>query len=245
MTMTAEIGEWFKKNRENYQWPKDSGRTSAEQEIQRILSNTQDALGADDPTRIRNALLAIHGWKSYRTLSRYEKELANHGDQYFTDIATMSLDSTTEGPEEILRHLKIPYSNLPVSSAIASFLYGRKDIPVIDIFVAQFFAKRLRSAQVDEGTRNVLSYVPTIQFKLQTYEAGSQRLRLAVYKPSPYEFNLRLYIDRFVPSCRSISDQLKEGGFRFRSPEDNEEEFEPIDVEMAIFTWGINNPKAY
>ena len=245
MTMEVDTGKWFKNNRENYQWPRNIGRIFAEQEIQKIMSNTRRALRANDPYLLRNALLDICRWKSNRTLSRYRKELASRGDEYLLDLSTAASDPSRERLNSVLRKLKIPYCNLPVSSAIASFIFGRNDVPVIDVFVAQFFAKQLCDTQIDNQTRIVLSSVPTIAFKLETYKKHSEKLRLAVYSEVSYRYNLQLYLEEFQPVCRRISDRLNDAGFRYRSIAGNEEQFQPIDVEMAIFTWGINNPRAF
>jgi len=62
----------------------------------------------------------------------------------------------TEHLHDVIEHLRQEYCNLPICTAIASFLYARQQVPIIDKFLSQFFAKRFKVQDVDGQTGKVL-----------------------------------------------------------------------------------------
>ena len=103
----------------------------------------------------------------------------------------------------------------------------------------------MRREQIDRETRDVLSFLPTIDFRLEPYAKGKEKLRLAVYSNKAFEDNLRLYIDELVPECRRMADSLNGDGYSYKDAKGIRSPFVPIDVEMAVFSWGIENPNAF
>jgi hypothetical protein len=57
----------------------------------------------------------------------------------------------------LINHLKVQNCNLPVCAAIASFLYRRQYVPILDKFLAQFFAREFKTQLVDQQTGQVLN----------------------------------------------------------------------------------------
>ena len=54
-----------------------------------------------------------------------------------------------------------------------------------------------------------LDWTNTINFKLQTYSRQHCKLRLSVYNDRDFKYNLRKYIDEFVPECERIAKALR------------------------------------
>lgn len=239
--VSATVGNWFRHYREQYRWPEASSRQKSEKTVNEIESEVKSALLAHKPESLKSALIRVHYWKSNRTGSRYEKTLKKYNPEYFERLLGMSVYSGIDKLEQVIRHLKIKNCNLPVCTAIASFLYGRRDVPIIDNYVAQFFARRFNINRYDEEMKEILSWIAEINFKLETFSATHRKLRLAVYSDSGFNHNLSLYINEFVPECDHIAKALSASGYSYSGIDDKSREFTPIDVEMAIFSWAMKN----
>ena len=239
----ATVGGWFRRYREQYRWPETSARERSEKRISELAAATRSALDNEDSRALKGALIEIHRWKTsniFGTTDKYIKTLEGSGADYLKQLLGMSTFRDTDELEKVLRHLKIDESNLPVCTAIASFLYGRKEVPIIDNYVAQFFARRFNINRYDADMQEILGWIADIDFKLQT---SNRKLRLAVYNPGGFEHNLRLYIGEFVPECERLAKALNTGDFSYSDIYVESRKFSPIDVEMSIFSWAMKNRK--
>ncbi len=241
--VTAEIDNWFKENRRNYRWPLRCTTEHSENEINRLAAKVRKALQSHDFDDLCNALVDVYLWKSGRGTDTYRKNLKSCGIDYLQELLKMRPLIGTRKLESVIRHLeKVKGCNLPVASAMASFLYGREDIPVIDYYVGQFFSRKFNRGDFDtDGTDRVLQWIAKIDFKIgRSGNKSRNQWRLAVYDKhrKDFEANLRKYIDELVPECGRIANALNDG-------KENEREFYPIDVEMAIFSWATDNRKLF
>jgi hypothetical protein len=139
----------------------------------------------------------------------------------------------------LIEHLKVRNCNLPVCTAIASFLYGRQNVPILDKFLSQFFARKFKLNPVDGQTSQVLCYVTNINFRIE--DGGTGSLRLAVYTRNGFNYNLSVYLNEFVPECVRIAKELGKSCIGYTDIHGECVEFLPIDVEMAVFSWAIRN----
>ena len=242
--VTAEIGSWFKENREQYRWPERYSRDQSERKINTLAAKVKKALQDCDANALYDSLICVHRWKSERTTTRYEKALKEKGRAYLDKLLNLSDFTGTNDLEAVVGHLKIPYCNLPVCSAIASFLYGRKDVPIVDRFVAQFFTGEIHRNMADIETRAVLRWIDVIPFRLEDDGSGKGRLRLSVYTSSGFNYNLKQY-HQLVSDCSDIADALNANGCIYYNTDGFREKFTPIDVEMAIFSWATRNSRLF
>jgi hypothetical protein len=235
------IGAWFKKYRESYEWPRGDRRERSEQKIFNLHSSVRIAISDKDVKALAESLIAIHRWKTNNrsnTTAKYNQSLSSKKAEYFIRIFNLGPFDTTEKILPLIRKLNIPYCNLPVCSAMASFIYYRKYAPIIDRFGAQFFAKEVRVEKDDETSR-VLQYVKTIPFRCE--DGGTGNLRLAVYSPTGFEDNLSKYINDFIPECNRIALELTQLNIKYCDVEGKLMEFFPVDVEMAIFSYATKH----
>ena len=250
--VTDEIGNWFKENREKYQWPLTASRYESEHKINTLAIEVKTALDSNNVKPTQDSLVSIHWWKNnnrFGISDKYETGLKLKGSQYTKQLFNRSSFSGTDNLEAVIRYLNIGYCNLPTCSAIASFLYGRENVPVIDRFIAQFFGivkirhmitqmndvdaetLRLLGLDVDTGTREVLDSIDVIPFKLDAIG------QLAANK---FEDNLNYYLRLVVQTAR-IATELNMHGYFYTDIDGTELEFSPVDVEMAIFSWATKN----
>ena len=240
-SVPATVGDWFRRHREQYRWPESSYRKQSEQRIDALSKIVGLAFMRGDTEDIKDALIKIHEWKSRRTANRHKKVLDGQNSEYFERLLGLSTYSGVDELEKVIRHLKIDFCNLPVCTAIASFLYGRKNVPIIDNYVAQFFSRRFNINRNDEEMRAVLSWIDTIHFNLQPNGTKDRKLRMAVYTKYGFKDNLRMYINEFVPECQRVAKALNEGGCSYSDVDGESWKFTPVDVEMSIFSWSIKN----
>lgn len=260
------IGNWFKENRENYQWPEGVDRLNSEYGINVLASEVKAALDSNDVKALQDSLVSIHLWKtnnilgqtdkyqeyleslgmiaSKREIKRKIQETGNTPKQmqwiYTEKLLKKSSFNGIDRLEEVIRYLKVRHCNLPACSAIASFLYGRLDVPVVDRFIAQFFAKEIHKNDISAGTHEVLYWITNIPFKLEDDGRGKGRLRLAVYTSRGFDYNLKQY-HQLVSECSDIADALNANGYSYDDINGFRQEFTPIDVDMAIFSWATKN----
>ena len=240
LRVTPGVGKWFSGNREKYVWH-SKDRTTSERKIRELEDETTVAINSKDPETLQRLLVEIHRWKTNgRWTDKYKESLKKCGTSYIHDILEKAPFNEANGLQEVINQLmKVNGCNLPTSTAIASFLYGRQDVPIVDRFTALFFAKQFRVSSVDCVTREVLDYVTTIEFKLDNGGKklnGDRALRLA-YTQNAIKTNLRLYIADFVPECSRIARALNRDKFAYTSIDGTQQTFTTIDVEMAIFAW--------
>ncbi len=67
--VTAKIGNWFKENREKYQWPERASRYDSERKINMLAEEVRIALDNGDVNVLRDSLVSIHRWKTNNTVS--------------------------------------------------------------------------------------------------------------------------------------------------------------------------------
>lgn len=229
-----EIGKWFKTYRESYEWPKGSGRRISEEEINSLCLGILNAVRDKDFGRLRSFLIGIHRWKTNNrqgVSNRYENGLKLKGDNYLEELIKMAPFEDIQKLKGLITHLKIPYCNLPVCSAIASFLYGRNKVPIIDKFVGRFFSKKFNFRSIDKETKQVVNFVKRIPFEMEA----------APFIGIDFEYNFKLYIEEFIPECERIAKVLIQSGVTYEDLSNNPHEFTPQDVEMAIFSWATKH----
>ena len=246
------VGYWFTLYREKYRWPKGSSRKESEQRVDKFQKAARSVLDNEDTNALKDALIDIHQWKTNNrggTTEEYRKSLDERGSGYLKQLLSSSTFKDTNNLDEVLRKLKIDESNLPVCTAIASFMYDRKDVPIIDRFLAQFFAREFKVSATDSETKEVLSWVRVIDFKLDNggkkLRDGKRALRLAVYSKRGFSENLNLYTNKLVPECERIAKALNVGEHRYSDIYGESRKFAPIDVEMAIFAWANKHAKLF
>ncbi len=171
---TAKIGNWFKENREKYQWPEGASRYNSERKINMLAEEVRIALGNGDVNVLRDTLVSIHRWKTNNLLGGTNKYLKAMEKRNYRDYCSGLLNfgpfANTLHLDDVIKYLKIPHCNLPVCSAVASFLYDRKDVPIADRFVAQFFTKEIHRNEVSPDTLEVLDWIDPIPFRLEDGE---------------------------------------------------------------------------
>lgn len=236
------IGAWFKKYRESYEWPHRTGRKESEKIIQTLNSSVQLAISQRQEKVIAASLVDIHRWKTNNRsgiTTEYQKSLNSKKAEYFIEIFNLSPFDTNEKLGILIGKLKIPNCNLPVCSAMASYIYNRKNVPILDRFVAQFFLKDFDVGDVDEDIKLVLQYVKKIPFKLE--DGGNGNIRLSVYTSFGFEENLNKYIKIFVPECNRIAQDLYKSKIKYCDIQGNLNDFFPVDVEMAVFSYAMKH----
>ena len=234
------VGEWFSSNREKYEWHSDN-RIDSESKIMRLRNETRVAINKESLETLQGLLVRIHRWKtSGRKTDMYEESLKKCGMGYICGILKMAPFNKADGLQEVIERLmEVHGCNLPTSTAIASFLYGRKEIPVFDRYISLFFAKRFKISSVDSATRKVLDWIETVDFILNNGGKklnGTRALRPS-YNLKATKTNLKLYVDALVPECSRIAGTLSGAGFLYTGIDGTKRTFTAIDVEMAIFAW--------
>jgi hypothetical protein len=154
-----DIGDWFRQYRESYNWPSGTSRSDSEQAIIQLQSSIQSSIIGRDEQKFFTSLVEIHRWKTNNQTDitiDYRKTLDLKGREYLGKILDLAPFDTIEKLLGLIRMLKIPNCNLPICSAIASFIYKRQDVPIIDRFVAQFFSRKFKVNNIDEDTARVL-----------------------------------------------------------------------------------------
>lgn len=187
---------------------------------------------------LHSSLVEIHRWKTQNRqgqTSKYCSTLDSLGTEYLDRLLGLSPFVNTQNLEILIKNLKVKYCNLPVCTAIASFLYRRQNVPILDKFLSQFFARKLRLNSYDAQTREILYYVKNINFRIESDGTGG--LRLAVFTPKGFNDNLNMYLNEFVPECVRIAKELSMSGIGYADIHGRCVEFLPIDVEMAVFSW--------
>jgi len=242
LEIDPSIGKWFRFYRESYDWPSGTGRKESELKIRDLQSSIQLAIIDRNNQNFAVSLEEIHRWKNgnQRDIScKYRKNLDMKGSKYISDILGLAPFDNTENLSNLIRKLKISGCNLPTCSAIASFIYNRKDVPIIDRFIAQFFARKFQKDTVDEETARILQYVKKIPFTLQ--DDGKGKLRPAVYYSAGFEDNLSKYIDMLIPECSRIAQDLLRINIQYCDIDEHLTYFSPVDVEMAIFSYAMKH----
>lgn len=242
-----EIGSWFQVNRESYEWPKCSGRVQSERTIDSMELRVRRAIREHNYESLHNLLVEIHRWKTgnQRGLStKYCGTLSSLGRSYMEELLQLGQGfKGTEHLHDVIEHLRQEYCNLPICTAIASFLYARQQVPIIDKFLSQFFAKRFKVQYVDGQTGKVLKCISSISFKI--HDGGGGRLRLDVYSIPAFNSNLRSYTEEFVPECEHIADRLRSGMFSYSTIDASVKVFTAVDVEMSIFSWAVKHSELF
>jgi len=124
---------------------------------------------------------------------------------------------------------------------MASFIYNRQNVPILDRFLAQFFARKFSLNNVDDDTAQVIKYLKSIPFRLEDDGSGSGNLRLSVYSLPGFNYNLSEYTTEFVPECNRIAQILRQSNTTYCDTQGKMLEFYPIDVEMAIFSYATKH----
>jgi len=244
--MSLEIGRWFKAYRESYEWPLGAGRRVSEEDINCLCSDAHVAAAEGDKEVLHSVLVKIHRWKTQNRqgqTSKYCRTLQSLGMGYLNRLLGFGPFTDTQNLGILIDHLKVTNCNLPVCTAIASFLYGRKSVPILDRFLSQFFAREFRLNLVDGQTSQVLRYVKNIKFRIE--DGGAGNLRLAVYTRSGFNYNLNVYLNEFTPECVRIGEELSGSGIGYTDIHGRCVELLPIDVEMAVFSWAIRHKNLF
>ncbi len=126
---------------------------------------------------------------------------------------------------------------------MASFIYNRHNEPILDRFLAQFFARKFKVDRIDDDKDHVLKYVKIIPFRLE--DDGTGNFRLSVYTQSGFDDNLSKYINDFVPECDRIAQNLRQSNIQYCDIQGKMVEFYPIDVEMAIFSYAMKHSNLF
>jgi hypothetical protein len=237
------ISKWFKTNRESYEWPPKTCRQKSEEIINSLCSKVCDAVRGKKLDELRSVLIEIHRWKTnnrQKQTQKYSATLKSKCSSYFEKLIQMAPFEDISKLRDLIMHLKVTNCNLPVCSAIASFFYCRKKVPIIDRFLAQFFSRKFKLNLINEDTSQVINSVKIINFKLERPGKDSN-LRLAVYTDEGFKENLKIYLEEFIPECERIANLLTQSGTRYIDWHGNTTEFTPQDVEMAIFSWATKN----
>jgi hypothetical protein len=203
---------------------------------------TETAVSGRNIGALRSVFVKIHSWKtqnSHGQTSKYLKTLKGLDIEYFDRLLELAPFEETEKLWLLIGKLKVNHCNLSESIAIASFLFGRENVPILDTRLAQFFARRIPVEEVDEPTSLVLPLIPIINFRFE--DGGSGKVRLAVYTPKAFNDNLSRYLNHFVPECTRIAEELNRPGFTYTDINGNFAHFSPVDVEMAIFSFATQN----
>jgi hypothetical protein len=244
--LSQEIETWFKQYRETYKWPLTIGRQSSEDNISRLNTLVRTAISENNRDKIISAFITVHRWKTQNhrdQTSKYRTTLESRDSNYFNRLQELGPFTTNQNLGKVIKLLKIRNCNLPVCTAIASFLYGRNVVPILDKYLSQFFTRRFKFDSVDEKTKQILNYVNIIPFRLE--DGGTGKLRLSVYYQYGFDYNLDQYLTRFVPECTRIAKDLGQAEIHYNDIQGIEREFLPIDVEMAIFSYSTTHSSLF
>lgn len=244
--ISREIGGWFKAYRELYEWPPGVGRRASEENITRLHADAHVAIAEGHRDVLHSSLVEIHRWKTRNRqgqTSQYCRTLECLGIDYLDRLLGLGPFVNTQNLEILIEHLKVRNCNLPICTAIASFLYGRQNVPILDKFLSQFFARKFRLNSIDGQTSQVLCYVKNINFRIE--DGGAGRLRLAVYTRDGFNWNLNMYLKQFAPECIRIAKELNDSGIGHTDIHGQCVEFSSIDVEMAVFSWAIRHSNLF
>lgn len=231
----AEVGHWFRLHRQGYEWPMGNGRKASEDDISGLLHQIQDAVIIQDSHALAKAMVNIHRWKTrnrQNQTDKYENALESQPANYVSDLLAMAPFKSTASIQRVLDHLKIQNCNLPVCTAIASFLYGRLSVTIVDRFLSLFFSRHCKATPEDQAIFRYVRYIP---FVLES--PGLGKLRLAVYNQRNYQQNRDIYVRDFLQECSDVANELDSKGVTFIDVDGVQHQFTPIDVEMAIFAW--------
>ena len=150
----------------------------------------------------------------------------------------------TKKLKDLINKLHIDDCNLPECSAIASFLFNRREVPIFDRYISLFFARDFNDKLVKDDTTQVLCLVNRIGFKNVSggvRKDGSKKLRPDIYgKYNKFKDNLEKYIE-FVNECKRISEYLNQSNIHYRDIHDKMIKFCPVDIEMAIFSYSTQH----
>jgi len=240
--ISPSVGKWFRTYRELYEWPPGTSRLKSEQEISNLKSSACLAINERQEEALLSSLINIHRWKTQNRqdqTSKYCKTLESLGKNYLTKIVDFGPFTSTNNLELLIKTLKVRNCNLPVCTATASFLFKRQNVPILDRFLSQFFARKFKFNMVDEETARVLQYVKNIPLRLE--DGGTGNLRLSVYTQKGFDYNLSKYIDDFVPECNRIAQNLRQSDIYYSDTQGKTVEFFPIDVEMTIFSYATKH----
>jgi len=244
--INPEIGKWFKTYRELYEWPPGKGRRDSEEHIACLYADAHVAIEQGRKGSLHSSLVEIHRWKTQNRqgqTSKYCSTLESLGTDYLDRLLELGPFANTKNLGILIEHLKVRNCNLPVCTAIASFLYRRQNVPILDKFLSQFFARKLRPNSYDVQTSEVLRYVENINFRIE--DDGTGRLRLAVYTPNGFNDNLNMYLNEFTPECVRIAKELTLSGIGYADVHGQCVEFLPIDVEMTVFSWALRHSNCF
>lgn len=244
--ISPEIGRWFKAYRESYEWPLCAGRRASEEHINRLCADAHVAVAEGHRAALHSVLVEIHRWKTHNRggqTSKYCRTLESLGMPYLNKLFGFGPFADIQNLGILMKHLKVTNCNLPICTAIASFLYGRQNVPILDKFLSQFFAWKFSLNSVDGQTSQVLCCVKNINFRIEN--GGADNLRLAVYTRPGFNYNLSVYLNEFVPECVRIAKELSRSGIGYTDIHGQCVEFLPIDVEMAVFSWAISHKNLF
>ena len=240
LRVTPRVGKWFSSNREKYVWH-SKDRTTSERKLRELKDETTEAINSKDPESLLGLLVEIHRWKNRgRGIDKYTDSLKKCGTSYIDEILEKTPFSKSEGLQEVIEQLmKVDGCNLPTSTAIASFLYGRRDVCIFDRYLAMFFAKRFRVSSVDGVTGDVLDCVTTIEFRLDNggKKLNGNRALRPTYNQKGVKTNVQLYTCDFIPECSRIARALGSENVVYTCIDGSPQTFTATDVEMAIFAW--------
>ncbi len=247
LSFDKDIGHWFQTNRESYKWPIRLGRVHSERIIDNMNLRVQVAIREHDFESLQNLLLEIHRWKTGNRCDlskKYCGTLSSLGRTYIEKLLQLGQGfQGTQHLQDVIRHLKKGYCNLPICTAIVSFLYSRQHVPIIDKFLSQFFAKRFKVQDVDGQTGKVLKCIRSISFKIR--DRGGGHLQLDVYSIPAFNSNLKSYTEEFVPECEHIADRLRSEMFSYSTIDASIKVFTAVDVEMSIFSWAMKHSRLF
>jgi len=244
--ISNETVSFLRDNRVRYRWPLSHGRGKSERAIEVIRKETQTALVEKDPDKLRSILIRIHEWKTGGRITSLYRETLNSEMSLIQKIITYIPPKErflVDSFNDLLDVLKVKYCNLPVASAQSSFLLNRTT-PIIDRFVAQFFSRKVskRILQIEKwDMKSVFGDLNQIPFKIQDDGTGRCVPRLAVYDESSYQRNKSLFLNFLLPKLDIISKILNRMNVNYQGLEGSLQNFTPVDVEMAIFSFGSQN----
>jgi hypothetical protein len=254
--LSEDSCSFYKHWRENYRWPPKSNRKSSELELAGLLNEARDAL-LDFSRLGRPVLRKIHHWKTRNqggTTEKYNVALNAEGiKEKLVGLQKMlsppQRPVTAEFVCELLDTLRISYANLPVCSAQASFLTERT-IPILDRFVAQFFSPtvspRILRYTISDNSRfnmrRVFMDFQPMNFIIEDDGTNKCKPRLAVYEEKNYNHNRDVFAFTLIPDLDRIAGELREKRVTYQDAIHAEQkEFTAVDVEMAVFTFGMAN----
>jgi len=244
--------DFFEYWRMQYRWPLDRSREESESKISELLNQAETATNSGNERLLENTLVSIHRWKTQNQsgiTDRYRIVLAKSPKS----VRNLKRVLLTHPPlnsdiaNDLIGILRMKNSNLPVCTAQVSFLCGRR-FPILDRFVAQFFA-RVVSPRILElpmfNVREVFRDIRPIPFIIEDDGTGKCKPRLAVYQNSNYERNRELFIHQLIPELDGIAKALNNEQVEFRSVNGESMQFSSVDVEMAVFAFGTQNKEFF